>query len=334
MKNLKFLILSMILALTLSFAYLGCAGGGGGDDDDDGSSGMVYSGLTTPAEISELNAEDISGGAFGAGLIGDGMGDGMMNLSLDQGPNDNYIGKFRAVKVPVILSDSLDLIDFTASPAGGVQAAVETATETLTGECGGTMTYSISADVAGGEFNGSFTFSDYCNGGTTINGGASFDGRMDANTDELLEAHFSFDNLSGGELTLDGDIDMDFTVSPKMITFNAYGQDASSGKVYWIRDYSIAIDEDENQFPVQTTVQMDGMFYHPDHGYVILSTPDPIVLLGDDDWPTSGTLVVTGANSAKAKITAIDNTSCYVEADIDGDDAYEWASVTMPWDDV
>jgi hypothetical protein len=333
MKNLKFLTLSMILALTLSFTYLGCSGGGGGGDD--GNSGMVFSGLTTPAEINESNAEDLSGGAFGAGLIGDGMGDGMMDLSLDQGPNDNYIGKYRAVKVPLILSNSLDLVDFTASSAGGFQAALETATATLTGECGGTMSYTVSADIDGGDFNGSFTFSNYCNGGTTINGGASFDGRLDATTEELLEAHFSFDNLSGGELTLDGDIDMDFTVSPKIITFNAYGQDASSGKVYWIRDYSIAIDEDENQFPVQTTVLMDGMFYHPDHGYVELSTPVPIVLLGDDEWPTSGTLVVTGANNAKAKITAIDNANCTIEADIDGDDAYEFlVSATMTWDDV
>lgn len=331
MKNLKFLTLSMILALTLPFTYLGCSGGGGGGDD--GSSGMVFSGLTTPAEITASNAEDLSGGALGAGLVGDGMM--VINSSLDQGPNDNYIGQFRAVKVPGILSDSLDLVDFAASSAGGLQAAIETHSETLYGECGGTMSYTVSADVDGGDFSGRFAFSNYCNDGTTINGGARFDGRMDVNAGEFFEVHFSFDNLSGGDLTLDGDLDIDFTASPKMITLNAYGQDASSGKVYWIRDYSIAIDEDESQFPVQTTVQMDGMFYHPDHGYVILSTPDPIVLHGDDEWPTSGTLVVTGANNAKAKITAINNAHCSVEADIDGDGAYELVvTATMTWDDV
>jgi hypothetical protein len=316
----------MILALTLPYAYGGCSGGGGGGDGSDASAGITYTGVTNPAEISASNAEDISGGAFGAGLIGDGM----MGLSVDQGPNDNTVRKFRTVKVPLILRNSLDLIDFTSSPAGGVQAAVETAGDTIDGNCGGTMSYSVSADDVEGTFSGSFTFTNYCNDGTTINGGASFDGRMNVDSGGFLEAHLSFDNLSGGDLTLDGDLEMDFTVSPKMITFNAYGHDPSSGKVYWIRDYSIAIDENTGF----AEVEIAGMFYHPDYGYVTISTTEPIVLHDGDEWPTSGALVVTGAYSSKARITAIDNVNCTVEADIDGDDSYEWDSGTMIWDDI
>ena len=66
MKNFRFLILFMILTFTLPYTYGGCGGGGGGSD-----SGIVYSGLTTSAALTDANAEDLSGGALGAGLIGD-----------------------------------------------------------------------------------------------------------------------------------------------------------------------------------------------------------------------------------------------------------------------
>lgn len=323
MKNLRFLILCMIVALTLPYTYGGCAGGGGGSDGNDG---IIYSGLTSQAEISELNAEDITAGAFGAGLVGDAM----MALGLDEGSNDNFIRKFRTVKVPLMLSDSLYLIDFSTLSAGGFQTAVQTTKDTINGNCGGSMSYSVSVNDAQGTFNGNFTFSDYCNDGTTINGRARFDGRMNMDTGEFFEAHFSFDNLSGGGLTLDGDIEIDFSLSPNIMTINAYGQDPSSGKIYWIRDYSVAIEE--NTGFVQ--IEMTGMFYHPDYGYVTLSTTVPFTLYDGDEWPTAGTLVVTGANGSKAKITAIDNVNCVVEADIDGDDSYEWDSGTMAWDDI
>jgi hypothetical protein len=325
MRNLKFLILCMILALSLPYTYGGCSGGGGGSGSD-GNDGIVYSGVTESAAINESNAADLSGGAFGAGLIGDGM----IGFSLDQTSNDDHVKKFRSVKLPLILSDSLDLLDLTTSSTGAVQAAVETVSETINGNCGGSMSYSVSVDTAQGTFNGNFAFSDYCNDGTTINGRARFDGTMDVETGEFFEAYFSFDNLSGGGLTLDGEIKIDFTVSPNMITFNAYGQDPSSGKVYWIRDYTVTIEE--NTGFVQ--VEIAGMFYHPDHGYVTITTTEPFELHDGDEWPTYGTLVVTGAGGSKAKITAINNVNCTVEADIDGDDDYEWDSGITAWDDI
>ncbi len=53
-----------------------------------------------------------------------------------------------------------------------------------------------------------------------------------------------------------------------------------------------------------------------------------------DEWPSSGTLIVTGSNNCKAKITAIDELTCTVEADVDGDDVYEWDSGIMNWEDL
>ncbi len=334
MKKLKYLILHVTIAVSLLFYIGGCSsGGGGGSDGDDG---LTYSGLTSQAEISEQNAEDISGGAFGAGLIGDGM---MGISSLDRSSDEHLVGEFRAAKVPQILSDSLHLIDFSAPSAGAARAALDTIredSEPIPGDCGASMSYSysysVSADGVVGTYSGTFTFSGYCDGGTTINGSASFEGSINLVTDEFVEAYLSFNELSGGDLTLDGDIEIVFKESPDpdIITFNAYGQDPGTGKVYWIRDYSITIDENAGT----TEVEMSGMFYHPDFGYVTIATTAAFVLHDGDDWPTAGTLVVTGANNAKAKIEAIDKNTCRVTAEFNGDDAYEWDSGTMNWNEI
>ena len=324
MKNLRNLILWLTIAAALLYGIAGCSGGGGGDND--GDEGITYSGLTSQAELTDLNVEDIAGGAFGAGLIGDGM----MGLSLDQGSDDYFVSKYRTVKVPQILNDSLHLIDFTAPTSGAPQAALDTITETLPGNCGGSLAYSVSADDLDGTFSGSFTFSEYCNDGTTINGSASFDGIMDLETDEFVEAYLSFNNLSGGGLTLDGEIEIDFTASPDTITFSAYGQDSQSKKVYWIREYVITIDENEDF----VEIVMSGMFYHPDYGYVTLSTTEPFVLQDGDEWPTSGTLEVTGTSNSKAQLMANDNTSCNVELYLDEDDVPEWESDPISWDEL
>ena len=322
MNNLRFWIFLIITALTIPYTYGGCSGGGGGDESD----GITYSGLTSSAQISETNAEDIAAGAFSTGLIGDSMA----GLSLEQASTDYFIREFRTVKVPLILTDSLYQIDFAKAWIGGLQAAVHTERDTINGNCGGSMSYSVTVDDAKGTFNGSFNFSGYCSDGTTINGRARFNGRINTATNEFIRARFSFDNLSGGGFTLDGDLEIDFTVSPNLITFNAYGQDTISGKTYWIRDYSILIDE----YTGFVEIEMAGRFYHPDYGYVTLSTTVPFVLHDGDDWPTSGALIVTGENNSKAKLSAIDNLHCTIEADVDGDDAYEWDSGLKAWDDI
>ena len=318
-------LLSFII-IGLAFAFAGCSSGGGGGNSGAGASGLTYSGVTTPAQVDESNAEEITGGAFATGLIGDGM----VGLSVNQQIESYHIRDFRSVKVPIILSDSLNLVDFTSTSSGGIQAATQTQSDIIEGSCGGAMSYSVSVDDQQGTFSGSFTFSDYCNDGTVISGVARFDGLMDVNSGEFIEATFSFDNLSGGDLSLDGEIQIDFAVTPNVITFNAYGQDPISGAVFWIKDYSVTIDE----FAGYVEIEMVGTFYHPDFGYVTLATPEALVLHDGDEWPESGTITVTGANNSKAKLTTIDHLTCTVEVDRDGDYTYEWDSGVLNWEDL
>ena len=323
---IKFNKLFFIGIIGLAFTFAACSGGGGGGDSGGGASGLTYSGVTTPAQVDESNAEEITGGAFATGLIGDGM----VGLSVDQQIESYHIRDFRSVNIPIILNDSLNRVDFTSASSGGIQAATQTQSDIIEGSCGGTMSYAVSVDDAQGTFNGSFIFSDYCNDGTIINGAARFDGQMDVDSGSFIEATFSFDNLSGGELILDGEIQIDFAATPNVVTFNAYGQDPVSGAVFWIQNYNITIEE----FAGYVEIEMAGTFYHPDFGYVTLSTPGPLVLHDGDEWPESGILIVTGANNSKAKLTAMDHLTCMLEVDRDGDDTYEWDSGIINWEDM
>lgn len=46
------------------------------------------------------------------------------------------------------------------------------------------------------------------------------------------------------------------------------------------------------------------------------------------DNPTSGVLLVTGANNSKLRVTALDNTNVQLAVDADGDGTYETTSTT------
>jgi hypothetical protein len=59
----------------------------------------------------------------------------------------------------------------------------------------------------------------------------------------------------------------------------------------------LAIEESTGFFQVQ----ISGIFYHPGYGYVTLRKTEPSVLHDCVEWPNSGSLVVTGADSSKAK---------------------------------
>ena len=81
-------------------------------------------------------------------------------------------------------------------------------------------------------------------------------------------------------------------------------------------------------------MELTGSFYHADYGYVVLATPVLFVIYEGDDFPSNGTLVLTGANGTKAELNAIDYLYCECKSDSDGDGAYEWESGAMLWSDL
>ena len=317
----------ILMVCCLSFAFMGCGGGGGGGGGDPA---LNYTGETAPAEVDENNATALAAGAFAAGQTGTVM------TSSEASPNgqvatDLQIGNFRTFHVPRILADaacSMDLRPHLHQLSLDAEA-VYTESGTVYGSCGGRFDYMLSVNDVSGEFDGTFTYSNFCENGVTISGNARVAGTANPNTGAIITITFWFDNLTDGIMSMDGNMSVDFSGSPMVCTLECLLKDKTTGNVYWANDYHLDIYE----YPDRIEVDISGRYYHPDHGYVEVSTEEVFVIYDEDDWPTSGILFMLGANDTKVKLTAIDETFCRIEADCDGDGDYEWDSGPLLWDD-
>ena len=315
----------------------GGGGGGGGDTtvggDEESTAGISYTGVTSPAVIDDGNAKALSTGAYQGGQIGAATG-----LSAIQTATSEHIGRPRTLKVAQALEDSLRRVDLMSRSGGVFLGAIYTVSDTVDGDCGGSGSYTISVDDQTGEFSGNFAYSSYCNEGVIISGDASFSGQLDINTGDLLTFTFSFDNLtstSGADsFTLDGTISFDVTGSTATLTMTMLLRDNNTGKVYWLKDCTMALTEGEDY----ERFEISGYYYDPDYGYIVISTPTSFVIYDGYEWPSEGVLVVTGdtgvaGDNTMARLTVLSSTTYQVEADTNGDGDYDWNSGVLYWSD-
>jgi hypothetical protein len=329
MIRMKFIICFISLVLSIPFTYGGCVlvfTSGDIETDNDpviSDTSTDFEGRISPAIIDSTNAKDLSGGALSGGITRVEAGSaGVYHHSMV-----TQIGAFRPLRLPLVLQDSLQKVETASTAINLFKPAVETKSGTLQGACGGRLSYSIDFIVESGIFNGSFSFGDYCDRGITISGIADIDGTYGVDTGEYTTAQFSFAELTDGYITLDGEISMDFMHPPMTATFSAHSKDSQSGQVYWIKDYSMNITE----FAGYIEIEIFGRFYHPDYGFVNLTTTEPFIVHHEDDWPTSGLFVIQGEENTKAKLSALNQSTCIVIADTDGDGVFDWESGILNW---
>jgi hypothetical protein len=186
----------------------------------------------------------------------------------------------------------------------------------FSGSCGGSLSFLVHFDIILAEFSGSLIFEDFCEQGVTLSGDAAVNGIYDPEIEDILTADFTFDRLTDGHFTLDGEIAVDFTDSPLIATFTALGRDDRSGKIYWIKDYGINLTESTGHLEIE----LFGEFYHPDHGFVTLTTAEPFIVHDEDDWPTSGILTIEGKDHTRAQLILRDTSSHHETAFVDDGD--------------
>jgi len=333
MKNrLKIMKMVSVSSMILLAMFLTACGGGGGDSGGgDSGGGTSYTGIATMATIDENNARDIAIGAY----MGGQTGSAMVGISAIQSVESGDIGRPRTLEVAQALEDSLRRVDFMYRSDGTILNAIATETDTVAGDCGGSGSFTIQVNDETGVFNGSFTFTNYCNGGITISGDMSFSGLIDVDTGYMVDFNFSFDNLtvtSGSDsFTLDGTISYDVSGSTTTATMTMLLQDNNTLKVYWIKDYALTLTEGVNY---EVTFNISGYYYDPDYGYITISTPTPLVIYYGDSWPSDGVLVVTGDGNTKARLTVLSSTTYQVEADTNGDGSYDWDSGVLYWSEI
>jgi hypothetical protein len=108
--------------------------------------------------------------------------------------------------------------------------------------------------------------------------------------------------------------------------------DNTTSKVFWINPYNMTIFRGSDY----VDFQVSGRYYHPDYGYVDISTPTAFRIYSSSTWPSQGVLVLDGktgiaGGSSRARLTVISSNAYNVEADTNGDGAYEWNSGTLTW---
>ena len=327
----KYTIFFIILMLSLPYTYGGCVlVFSSGDvkrekDPENDESPTVFDGSTSPAVIDSTNAKDLSGGAFAGGMTRFEAA----SAGFNKGLSVTQIGAFWPFRLPMVLKDSLQKDEITGPADAFYKPAVETRSGTIAGSCGGNLSYLIDIIDESSLFNGSFRFENYCDHGITISGETDFDGTYGIDSGDIRTAHFSFADLADGEITLDGDMSLDFLHLPTTVTLSAYSKDIESGQVYWIKDYAMNITE----FAGYIEIEIFGVFYHPDHGYVNLTTTEPFIVHHEDDWPTSGLLGIEGHKNTQAELTALNQLTYSVAADTDGNGVFDWDSRILNWTD-
>ena len=328
----KYASLSIIIIFG-PFSIIATGGGGGGGEEGGGAPPPIsYTGLTTQTTIDKNNAEDLATGAYEGGRTGGAIG----GMGVVQTETSENIGYSRMLEVSQVLEDSLRQVDLMSRSGGAFIGAVYTETGTIYGDCGGSASYTISVNDQTGDFSGSLTFSSYCEDGVTISGSVSFSGQVDVITEDLLRFSFTFNALTGtsgsDSFTLSGYISCDLTVSPATMIMTMLVQDNSTGKVYWVKDYTMTVTEGATY----VDIEFSGTYYDPDYGYVVLNTPTPFRIYDGDEWPSDGVLVVTGntgiaGGSTMARLTVLSSTTYQVEADTNGDGSYDWDSGPLSW---
>lgn len=331
MKNLR--MKHLVLAILLAVSLPACGGGGGGGDGS--TAGISYTGLTTQATIDENNAEDLVTGAYQGGQVGAAIG----SLGAIQAGESGPVGYSRMLKVSQVLEGSLRQVDLMSISAGTFVGAIDTESDTIYGDCGGSASITISGDDQTGDFSGSINFNNYCEDGVTISGDMDISGQLDVNTEELIEFDFSFDNVTctmdNDSMTLNGNISFDNIVSPPTITMTMLLQDNNTEKVYKVKDYTMTLTEEASY----EDVEVSGTYFDPDYGYVSISTTTPLRIYYYDDYPSGGVIVVTGetgiaGGSTMARLTVLTSTTYQIEADTNGDGTYDWNSGDLNWSDI
>jgi hypothetical protein len=212
------------------------------------------------------------------------------------------------------------------------------------GSCGGNKILNGIIDALSGEFTGTLQYNDFCDDvrtdGFTVNGNAETAGYTDLDNNIGMDFQNTFKDLTyvlgENSFSFNGRKAIDRTVSPHAVLLSYVFTDNNTGISYWLKDWVFRHIHGDGYFE---NVSVIGRFYDPDFGYVELSIEEGIVIYAEDYWPSSGKLVLTGAEGTqggdtKIRITYLSATEYLVESDTNGDGAYDYNSGTLLFEDL
>ncbi|MDX1253422.1 MAG: hypothetical protein IDH49_14470 [Gammaproteobacteria bacterium] len=175
--DIRHLFLSATAAL-FALVLTACGGGGG---DGGTPPGISYTGLTTPATITQSNAARLAGGAYQGRTTGNALGG--ITASAQANEMNSPVTRPDTLALSETLRNAIAKIDVTALPKADLGAAVKTETISEQGSCGGSLSGSATYDdITGNITSGAITFNNYCEEGVTLSGRITFSGKMNLGT--------------------------------------------------------------------------------------------------------------------------------------------------------
>ena len=332
MKRLSAQIVGAVLSV-LMMANCGESKSGGGSP---------YKGISTPAVITLQNARTLSEAAIQGWVF---IPPPLRPVNSNNSAPNKAITVFIPKNIPesiykTIKNNFIAKLSKPQSLAPATRAPVTTS-ESFNDSYGiGSMWISQTFDNVTGNFSGSVTFNNYHplpNPNDYLNGTLYVSGTFDINNTEIQSFSISSKSISGVlngvsisliSFSCSANIVSYYPIFSGDLSFSFYLQNDNTGKVLWYNNYAIHASK------VSSTVielNITGTFYHPDYGYITLTTPyNDIEFYSNYGEPKSGIILATGANNTNIKTTFISNTTYRIEVCDDGDGLYEYIN-EYPW---
>jgi len=304
-------------------SLIGCGGGSS-------SSSSPYTGITTAAVITQTNAQDIARSSYQGGDTGTSLV-GPLSPSTSETQNVSTAGFPKVLSIVQVLKEISGKACSRRFTSGSVAPrAVVRINGTVNDGYGGSVSYSLSVDDLMGGFTGSFTANNYRgDGGGTTSGTMTVSGTYNIAADTFDNINITLSAITvtdaSSSVMVSGSVHL-LNGNPATGTVTLYLTDNGTGKTDWIDNFTINVTEGVGY----SEATLSGKIYLHDYGFVVISTPTPFHYLAGSTYPSSGTMIVTGASNGRAKLTVSNSTSYTVDVDANGDGTYETSS-SYPW---
>lgn len=310
------------LLLSAVMFFSGCTGSDSGG------------GSTSKARITSNNASDITESAFQANtsmVTGSSAVAGELGRSSDE--KNLPAGKNLIADLDFQILDFINESGILSSAQTRSRFQVDDFYGTKNGLYGGTATYTLSRQ--GQTFRAIITFNDYSSYPEEyLDGSLTLNGKANPADDSLSgNAEITFNSLrivysNHFDCTVSGTMTMQTQGSGMIFTSSATIRDELRNKTSKVENYVVEM-KTENPY---IYYDISGAFSHSTYGEVEISTSRTFIQKLFEDHPSEGILIVEGAAGTMSRLTVIDSETYIIEADLNGDGAFEWTSGTRSWD--
>jgi hypothetical protein len=299
------------IIITVLFAALLNACGGGTPRPLFPAQIPEYDGIVTEAGISGDNAQRLIREMFG---LADPLVE-QTDSTLKPAPYNLLAPLALTASIEKINDDSLaELTIFTATNFNDLVACDA-----------GDIDYSLLMDNLTGEFNGFIDYRACLISDLRLSGTADISGVYDRLNHRFLQISLGFPWLTGeaadASYLASGFVDTTFAESTQT-TLTGYAVIIDGRETVKFEAFTLDL---AGQAPNQT-LALSGSFYQPEHGFVTVSNPLPLLFTADTIWPLQGQTRMDGLDSS-LRIETEDSRTFTLWVDEDGDGVADLVSL-------